>query len=166
MIEAYQKIVQQAIRKKTENKKFLDKLKKQKPSGLDQLFQEVNDEVFEKIDCLSCANCCTSTGPLFLNKDIDRMAKTQNLRPAIFTEKYLKIDEDGDYVFKAMPCPFLGSDKYCSIYEDRPNACREYPHLHQRNSLQKLGITYQNSLICPAVALALEKLKTHFDFAG
>ena len=65
-----------------------------------------------------------------------------------------------------MPCPFLGSDKYCSIYEDRPNACREYPHLHQRNSLQKLGITYQNSLICPAVALALEKLKTHFDFAG
>ena len=90
MIEAYQKIVQQAIRKKTENKKFLDKLKKQKPSGLDQLFQEVNDEVFEKIDCLSCANCCTSTGPLLLNKDIDRMAKTQNLRPAIFTEKYLK----------------------------------------------------------------------------
>lgn len=162
MIEVYQKILQHSANKKGENKKFLERLKKQKPAGLDQLFQSINDEVFEEIDCLQCANCCATTGPLLLNKDIDRMAKTQQLRPAIFTEKYLRIDEDGDYVFKAMPCPFLGADKYCGIYEDRPNACREYPHLHQRNSIQKLGITYHNSLICPAVAKALEKLKAHF----
>lgn len=163
MIEAYQKILQQSSNKKSENKKFLDRLKKQKPAKLDQLLQAINDEVFEEIDCLSCANCCATTGPLLLNKDIDRMAKTQQQRPAIFTEKYLKIDEDGDYVFKTMPCPFLKNDHCCSIYEDRPNACREYPHLHQRNSLQKLSITYQNSFICPAVAIALERLKTHFD---
>ncbi len=164
MIEAYQKILQQASNKKVENKKFLDRLKKHKPNGIDQLFQQLNDEVFEEVDCLKCANCCATTGPMLLNKDIDRMAKTQQLRPATFTEKYLRIDEDGDYVFKAMPCPFLGADKYCGIYDDRPNACRAYPHLHQRNMLQKMTITYHNSLICPAVAKTIEKLKTHFDF--
>ena len=31
-----------------------------------------HDEVFEEIDCLSCANCCKTTGPLFTEKDIEK----------------------------------------------------------------------------------------------
>lgn len=159
MLPEYQKILQQAKKDKEENKKFLAKLKKLKPAKLDQIMQRLDAAAFEEIDCLSCANCCKKTGPLLLNKDIDRLAKTLKMRPAVFTENYLKIDEDKDYVFNQLPCPFLGSDHYCSVYEARPNACREYPHTQQRDQLQKLPITFENSLICPAVAKVVSALK-------
>ncbi|MCG9880301.1 MAG: YkgJ family cysteine cluster protein [Bacteroidia bacterium] len=134
-------------------------MRKQKNPQLDTIIQDLHDQAFEEIDCLQCANCCKTTGPLLLNKDIDRLAKDLKMRPADFTEKYLKIDEDKDYVFKQLPCPFLGSDHYCHVYEARPNACREYPHTQQRNQFQKLPITQKNSLICPAVAKITEELK-------
>lgn len=162
MISDYKKIIDKAEKIKTENKKFLDKLKKLSPKDLDALTNELHDDAFEQIDCLLCANCCATTGPLLLNKDIDRLAKALKLKPSIFAEQYLKIDEDKDYVFKQMPCMFLGNDKYCSVYNDRPNACREFPHTQQRNILQKLKITYLNTTICPAVAIVVESLKEKY----
>lgn len=141
-----------AISKRKDYKKLIDKLKKNKPSDLDYITNTLHDEAFKHIDCLQCGNCCRTTGPLLLNKDIDRLAKHFRLKPAEFTDQFLRIDEDGDFVFKKMPCPFLGSDNYCAVYENRPNACREYPHTQQSRIIQKLGITYQNAMICPAVA--------------
>lgn len=138
---------------------MLDKIRARRKSGLDQEIQARHEQAFEQIDCLQCANCCKTTGPLLLNKDIDRLAGAMKLRPADFTEKFLRIDEDRDYVFKSMPCPFLKDDNYCSVYESRPNACREYPHTQQRDQLQKLPLTYENSLICPAVALVVNGLR-------
>jgi Fe-S-cluster containining protein len=163
MHEDYKKLIQKANLVKNENQKFLVKLKKQAPKNLDQITNQFHDEAFETIDCLKCANCCRTTGPLLLNKDIDKLAKNEKLKPSVFTEKYLKIDEDNDYVFKQMPCPFLGSDNYCNVYESRPNACKEFPHTQQRNILQKLKITELNAQICPAVYLVIEKLKVHFN---
>jgi Fe-S-cluster containining protein len=158
----YIKIIERAKKSKVENNKFLEKLKKLAPKNLDQITNQLHEEAFENIDCLNCANCCASTGPLLLNKDIDRLAKNLKLKPSVFTEKYLRIDEDKDYVFKQMPCLFLGNDNYCSVYTDRPNACREFPHTQQRNILQKLKITYLNTTICPAVAVVVEGLKENY----
>jgi Fe-S-cluster containining protein len=162
MISDYRKIIVKAEKLKTENKKFLDKVKKLAPKDLDIVTHELHEQAFEKIDCLQCANCCVTTGPLLLNKDIDRLAKTFKTKPSIFAEQYLKIDEDNDYVFKQIPCVFLGDDKYCNVYNDRPNACREFPHTQQRNILQKLKITYLNTTICPAVALIVDDLKEKY----
>ena len=158
----YLKILENARKKSSENKKFLEKLKAKKPKDLDIITNELHDEAFEQINCLECANCCRTTGPLLLNKDIDRLASELKLKPSIFTERYLRVDEDNDYVFKSMPCPFLGSDNYCHVYEARPNACKEFPHTQQRNILQKLKITYHNTLICPAVALIVDGLKENY----
>ncbi len=155
----YLKILENARKKSSENKKFLEKLKAKKPKDLDILTNELHDEAFEQINCLECANCCRTTGPLLLNKDIDRLASELKLKPSIFAERYIRVDEDNDYVFTSMPCPFLGSDNYCHVYEARPNACREFPHTQQRNILQKLKITNHNTLICPAVVLVVEGLK-------
>ena len=149
--------------RRKENKLFLDKLKKIKPSDLDVVTNEFHEEAFAVIDCLKCANCCVTTGPLLKNKDITILSKHFKMREAEFATKYLKTDEDGDYVFKHMPCPFLKSDNYCSVYSGRPNACRKYPHTQQRNIAQKIPITYLNSLICPAVAVIVEKLKAHYQ---
>jgi hypothetical protein len=159
MRKEYQNLLAVASKNCAENKKFLNKLKKQRPVNFDQTVNQLNDLAFEQIDCLQCANCCKTTAPLLLNKDIDRLAKELKVRPAIFAEKFLKIDEDQDYVFKQVPCTFLGSDHYCTVYNARPNACREYPHTQQKDQLQKLKITFENSLICPAVAKIVEELK-------
>jgi Fe-S-cluster containining protein len=158
MFNPYTKIIEQAHKEKKNNKKLFDKLKKLKPKDLDYTINQLHDEAFEEIDCLKCANCCKTTGPLLLNKDIDRLAENKKMRPADFTQQYIKIDEDGDYVFKQIPCMFLGQDNYCSVYNNRPNACRKYPHTQQNKQIQKLSITLKNSLICPAVAVVVRQL--------
>ena len=159
----YIRKIEQASLQRKENKLFFEKLKKRKPSDLDQVTNELHDKAFEQIDCLKCANCCRTTGPLLRGKDIDQLAGHFKIRPAVFTEKYLRIDEDGDYVFKAMPCPFLGNDNYCSVYQHRPGACRDYPHTQQRDIRQKLNITLENTMICPAVAEVVEGLRRHYE---
>jgi Fe-S-cluster containining protein len=133
------------------NKDLVKKLKKVKKNQLDDLFHHHHQEVFAKTDCLSCANCCITTGPRVTDIDIDRISRQLRLKPGQFIEQYLRIDEDNDYVFKSMPCPFLGTDNHCSIYEFRPKACREYPHTDRRNMGQILNLTLRNTLVCPAV---------------
>jgi hypothetical protein len=139
-------------------KKKLYKIKGRAPKNIDQIFQDLHDEAFEKMDCLTCANCCKTTSPIFITKDIDRISKHFSMRPSEFVEKYLKIDEDEDYVLKSSPCAFLGEDNFCSIYDVRPKACTGYPHTDRKNQLGLFNATLTNSTICPAVFGILEKL--------
>jgi Fe-S-cluster containining protein len=150
---------QQSNAVRNENKKFFDKLKKSLPKDLDQQFHQLHDEAFERIDCLQCANCCKTTGPLFTQKDVERLATHFRIKPSAFMQKYLHVDEDGDLVLNVLPCPFLGADNYCTVYENRPNACREYPHTNQRKMHTILKETYNNVSVCPAVFEMVEKLK-------
>lgn len=132
------------------------------PKGeVDRSFHEQHEEVFSETDCLTCANCCKTTSPIFIDKDIDRIARHLRMRPATFTEQYLTLDVENDYVLKQAPCPFLGEDNYCSIYEVRPRACREYPHTNRKNMLQITGLTRKNASICPAVFEMLERIEGH-----
>ena len=154
-----EKLPELALQKQKENKKFFANLKKKKPAKLDQIVQELHNEEFSRIDCLECANCCITTGPLITRKDIDRISKHLKLKPDKIIEQYLRIDEDNDYVFKSMPCPFLGDGNYCFIYDVRPKACKEYPHTDRKRFYQILDITLKNTFICPAVYNIVEELK-------
>jgi uncharacterized protein len=145
--------------KSEENKKFLQRLKKQDPRKVDRIFHDLHEEVFAETDCLTCANCCKTTSPIFYQTDIDRASKFLRMKPGDFIGKYLRIDEDKDFVLKSSPCAFLGSDNYCSIYEGRPKACREYPHTDRKKMMQILDLTYRNTLVCPAVLEIVERLK-------
>lgn len=144
------------------NKKFFNRLARQKPKQLDQTVAQLHDEVFEEIDCLVCANCCKTTSPIFIDKDIDRIARHLGQRPAEFVDRYLHLDEDGDYVLNEAPCAFLGEDNYCSIYEVRPRACREYPHTDRKNFHQILDLTLKNTAVCPAVFEVVKRLRETF----
>ena len=150
-------------RDKKLNKTLLDRIKKRPPGQLDQTVHEFHTESFDKIDCLRCANCCKTTSPIVTSTDIDRMSKRLRTKPSEFIESYLKIDEDGDYVFRTAPCPMLDIDNYCKIYNVRPSACRTYPHTDRKKFYQLSSITYQNSFICPAVQDILNKLRQKFD---
>lgn len=132
------------------NKKRLDKM--------DTIVHELHNRFSSEIDCLQCANCCRSLGPAIYDKDIDRMAKALRMKPSNVVANYLKIDEDGDYVFQSMPCPFLMPDNYCSIYEARPKACREYPHTDRKKFSQIFKLTVRNTQTCPIAYEVLKEL--------
>lgn len=125
---------------------------------MDKIIHQLHDDIFGKIDCLSCANCCRSLGPAIYDKDIERMAKALRIKPSEVVSSYLRVDEDGDYVFKSMPCPFLMPDNYCSIYDFRPKACREYPHTDRKNFEQIYKLTVKNTATCPIAYEVLSEL--------
>ena len=133
-------------------KKVFRKMKQAKPNDLDQKFHKGHEAEFKKMDCLSCANCCKTTSPIFRDADIRRISKHLRIKEGKFISDYLRMDEEQDYVLKSSPCSFLDNDNSCSIYDVRPLACREYPHTDRKNMFQVLEITAENSLICPAVA--------------
>lgn len=142
-----------------ENKTFFVKLKKKPPKQLDYIMQDLHEAEFERTDCLDCANCCKTTGPLFTAKDIDRIAKHFKMKQQQFIDTYLRLDEENDYVLQSVPCEFLGADNYCSIYEVRPKACREFPHTDRKKFQQISNLTLKNTAICPAAYNIVEAMK-------
>lgn len=150
--------LQWAKQNEEEIKRNFRKWNKTKPRNLDDRFHAEHEQVFKKMDCLTCANCCKTTSPIFRDADIRRVSKHLKMKETQFISNFLKIDEDQDYVLKSSPCYFLGEDNYCNIYEVRPLACREYPHTDRKNMVQILDLTLQNTKICPAVSRIVQKL--------
>lgn len=145
--------------KHNENKKYFDKLKKKPPRDLDYRMQALHDAEFRRTDCLQCANCCKTTGPLFTDADIERIAKHFKMKPQQFIDQYLRVDEDRDYVLQNLPCTFLDAENYCMIYEVRPKACREFPHTDRKKFQQITHLTLKNVAICPAAYNIVEAMK-------
>ena len=141
------------------NRKLVSRLRQRTPRDLDERMHTLHDEAFAEIDCLQCANCCKTTSPIFRDIDIDRLARHLGLRPAELVDRYLHLDGEGDYVLNQAPCPFLGPDNYCAVYAARPRACREYPHTDRKNMVQILPLTLRNTLVCPAVAQIMRRLR-------
>lgn len=151
-----------AIEKK-ENEQLIKALKQKKTQIVDDLFHTAHKKVFACTDCLKCANCCNTTGPKFTDRDIDRIAKHLSIKPGNFIQKYLRVDEEQDMVLQNVPCAFLGVDNYCSIYDVRPKACREYPHTDRTNQYQLLKLNLKNTEICPAVVDIFKEVKSKFQ---
>ena len=145
--------------KHIENKKYFDKLKKKTPKNLDYVMQHLHDTENKKTDCLKCANCCKTTGPLFTSADIERVSKHLRQKQQQFIEQYLRIDEDQDYVLQSVPCTFLDQDNTCFIYDVRPKACREFPHTDRKKFQQITDLTLKNVAICPAAFNIVEEMK-------
>ena len=88
-----------------EYKKFLNRAPLQKTL---QKLPALHDEAFTEIDCLDCAACCKNYSPRFRGPDIRRLAGVLKIKETVFIEKYLRADEDGDYVLKTQTVSFPG----------------------------------------------------------
>ena len=148
MIEGYENLLVLATKGEAEFKEYHKKNLKQLRK-MDCEIHDLHNTYTDRIDCLKCANCCRTLGPLITDTDIKRMSKALRLSPSEVVDNYLRIDEDGDYVFKEMPCPFLMADNYCIIYENRPKACREYPHTNRKKFYQVYKLSIKNAYTCP-----------------
>jgi len=123
-----------------------------------QLADKVHNDVFEEMDCLQCGNCCKSIPPMISNRDVKRISKVLGMSKDVFLEKYVVVDNDGDQVINSSPCPFLASDNKCQIYEDRPSACRAYPHSGEGMFYKNWSHHKRNAKYCPALLEILTRL--------
>ena len=141
-----------------QQKNYKQYLKKANTQKVLKKLPDLHQEAFSKIDCLQCANCCKNYSPRFKTPDIKRISKHLKMRESDFIEKYLVVDEDGDFVANVKPCPFLASDNFCSIYEIRPSDCRRFPYTDEDVIIKRKELTLKNSTFCPITYYVLEKL--------
>ena len=161
-LEELPKLAQEAQK---ENKKYFTNLKKRTPKNLDVVIQDLHNKEFAKTDCLDCGNCCKTSSPIFIEKDIERISKHLKMKVSNFIATYLERDEDDFMVLKTAPCSFLDeSDNRCLIYDVRPKACAEYPHTDRRKFIQITDLTIANTFVCPATYNIVQALKERLPY--
>ena len=139
-------------------KQYSNLLKRADKNKVLKKLPDLHEDAFSKIDCLQCAACCKHYSPRFKTPDIKRVSRHLKMKESVFIETYLRLDEDGDYVVKSKPCPFLGADNYCGIYDVRPSDCERFPYTDEDVVLKRVPLTVKNSSFCPIVFYVLEKL--------
>ena len=91
-------------------------------------------------DCSKCPGYCCSYDYIETKaSDVTRLAKHHGLAVAVAREKFTRtVEHEGktirvlrhrkDHVYKSM-CMFFDQDeRRCTIYEGRPQVCRDYPN--------------------------------------
>jgi uncharacterized protein len=146
-------------------KLFMNKVEKNPPKNLKQMTNEIHNEVFAEIDCLTCGNCCKTMTPTFTTKDISRISKHLGMSEAVFKKKYLYFDKkDRDWMNVKQPCQFLNlEDNKCSIYEVRPHDCASFPHINIKDWVDYVHVHKQNIEYCPATFRMVEKMQERLN---
>lgn len=156
--ELLRELPSRARGKRKQFQEAVRELRRLRAGELERRMNDLHDWAFSQVDCLDCGNCCRALGPRLIDRDITRLAKTLGVKTASVHSDYLRMDEDGDLVFRSMPCPFLGEDNFCAVYSQRPKACAEYPHTDGRQVRGRLDQLIKNSSYCPAVYLILDRI--------
>ena len=150
-----------AAQNKRENLEFFSRIQRDQPhsdTDLDAIVSGAADRVEVQIDCKTCGNCCRKLHIVVDSEDIGRLAHRQGISIEGFEQKFTISDGEGTSMFEALPCPFLIGN-ICSVYEDRPKCCRDFPHLHGPNFRSRTSMMITFSAMCPIVYNTVENLK-------
>jgi Fe-S-cluster containining protein len=155
-------------KKREENSRFRVHLKTHDYN--EKRFRRIGEEIENQIDCTVCANCCKVASVALSERDIERLSKSMRISRAKFLAEYtvenqadktidLKRTEDG--------CVFLNG-KDCLIYEDRPDICRNFPHVvrGEGRTHTRMWQFIDRACYCPIVYNALEAFKVEAKFPG
>ena len=148
-----------ASEQKRANQLMVSRIKRKKPTDLDNTINKLHKQVFKETDCTQCANCCKKGSPSFSFTDIKRLAGHLGITNKAFRKKYLMKADDGDLMFSKTPCVFLGKDNRCTVYEARPANCRQYPHTQRSDYFRNLELGIDNTFLCPAVLRIYERMR-------
>jgi Fe-S-cluster containining protein len=84
--------------------------------------------------CNECGVCCIETEMLLSKQDINLILN--NISTNLRKKDFVILNEDGNYQLKNVNdhCIFLDPDsKLCKIFEIRPQGCRFYPLIYDRD---------------------------------
>ena len=150
---------------KSSLRRFLSKLEKNPPRGLDLMAVTADIEMWKQTDCLSCANCCKTMSPTYTRSDMVRIARHIGMSLADFQKKYLRKDREGDWINKTQPCQFLNlEDNKCRIYEVRPRDCAGFPHHTRKKMVDYMHVYKQNIEYCPATYRIVEIMRDKLTY--
>jgi uncharacterized protein len=141
-----------------ENWEFRSWLKQNAPNNIDGVVKALSQRYFALIDCRLCANCCRSLLVEFKKSELLSIAKTLGQSIKAFEKQFMSEGKVNP------PCPMLDG-KLCSIYENRPEVCRSYPHLEQPHFTSRLIGVIENVAICPIAFNAFEELKAKLGWS-
>ncbi|MEN9524957.1 MAG: hypothetical protein RL447_1133 [Bacteroidota bacterium] len=153
---------------RTSLRRFLTRISKNQPRGLDARIRSLEPGVWKTVDCLSCANCCKTMTPTYTDADQKRISKYLGITVSAFQKKYLERERGGDrdWMNRATPCKFLNlSDNKCRIYSVRPADCAGFPHLRKKFDVYG-HVHHQNVEHCPATFELVRRLKESLSLNG
>lgn len=156
------KLEQLAADRFEENEQFKLYLKRLPADDVDEWVMGINRKVEAGIDCLACGRCCTR---LMVNIDdaaIARLSERLQLTEAEFRERFV---EGGSFMsfLNAIPCQFLNG-KACTVYEIRPDECRNFPQLDRPGFTGRMFGTFSHYGMCPIIYNVVEQLKDSSGF--
>lgn len=132
-------------------------------------FQILAHEIERQIDCTQCANCCRRMIVEVTPAEIQAIAAHLGVPVPDVMQKHVD-PEPGDSAHKIMrtehgACTFLNGN-LCSIYDVRPAACREFPHVavgaHTLGA--RMESVCRHSSVCPILFNAIEAYKAHIAY--
>jgi uncharacterized protein len=146
-----------------ENYDFLNSLKTRSGKKVDRIALELHQDVFQIVDCTRCANCCRNLRPEFSDEDIDRIANHLGQTREQFISNFLEWDEvQQRYQTKSSPCPLLGDDGKCTVYDVRPETCRGYPYTDKKDFVFHTISRANAARVCPAAFAIVEAMMERF----
>ncbi|MFB3829892.1 MAG: YkgJ family cysteine cluster protein [Bryobacteraceae bacterium] len=169
MVTALEDVKRLAAERRQENLEFRRYLAAH-PQGIRQL-QILAGDIQKRIDCTACANCCRfSTVPVNA-AEIEAIAAYLKEPAADVIRQYTDPDPDSTRtrLLRNTPdaCVFLDGN-LCLIYEARPKACRDFPHLaigtHSLGG--RVSSLCRWASLCPIIFNALESCKHVLGFPG
>jgi uncharacterized protein len=127
-------------------------------------FRILAAETQRQMDCTTCANCCRHSVVTVSSSEIEAIARHLRCEikevitqytvpdPEASATRILRSTKDG--------CVFLDGN-LCMIYEARPKACRDFPHvaLDRRSLGGRFSSLGRWASLCPIVYNALESYK-------
>lgn len=147
--------------KQEENLKFRRYLKTYADAEkLDNDFKSLHEKYFEVYDCSKCRNCCKKLGISIRYDEIEYLNLTKEQLQNL-TKEY------GKYINKEEDCPFLRENNECSLKDNLPASCKEYPYTNKPERLERLERLFtviDNTFIYPAVYEIMEELKKIYNF--
>jgi len=146
------RIQQLSQEREDENWEFRSRLKQYAPDDIDGLIKTLSQKYFALIDCTQCANCCRSLHIEFKESELHAIAATLGQSIEAFQKQSMSEGKVNP------PCPMLNG-KLCTIYENRPDVCRSFPHLEQPEFTSRLIGVIETVAICPIAFNAFEELK-------
>ncbi len=155
-----------ARRREDENWRFRAFLKRASHRVVQQVnasARHAGEAARDQMDCTTCAACCRDNWVPLTEDEIARLSRRLQIDPETFRARYLtKDDEEDGWAIDARPCPFLVGTR-CSVYEDRPEVCREYPYIGGDLPTRMLGVI-ERAATCPIIFEMLEHVKRDIGF--
>lgn len=155
-----------AIDAENENMAFRKWTKRLEPAeslDLDRDVGQVAAEVASAVSCVDCGRCCTMLGLVAITPtEATQVAARLGMDPTEFMERHTTTDDEGLWL-EGGPCPMLDGTA-CTVYEDRPAACRDFPYLDKPHFSSRTLFLISNTSVCPILYHTFDQLRARLPW--